>query len=277
MSTPTDRGTSTRPPTAISSSANGGEGGRGRGRGRGRGSRGGGGRPSSAPRGEGGEGAPHDVQLSKALSRVLRHAADEMGIQISPDGWVLVDHLLAHPRFKKYTLADVQAAVNNNDKKRFSLRRRPIPPADAPPADHDDLFIGKWEIKANQGHSLKSVTDLDLTSLTPATVPATIVHGTSRSAWEKIREDGLRPMSRHHVHCAKGLPGDSGVISGMRRACDVHVFIDVAKAMGDGMPWFESPNGVVLSAGLDGVIAPKYFSKVMDRSGDVLWPPVGSS
>ncbi|CAN0508785.1 unnamed protein product, partial [Ectocarpus sp. 8 AP-2014] len=36
-----------------------------------------------------------------------------------------------------------------------------------------------------------------------------------------IREEGLRCMNRTHIHFAAGLPGESGVVSGMRKACKV--------------------------------------------------------
>ena len=38
----------------------------------------------------GDEEAPHDVKLSKHLTKVLRHKAMELGIQIDGQGWALV-------------------------------------------------------------------------------------------------------------------------------------------------------------------------------------------
>lgn len=68
-------------------------------------------------------------------------------------------------------------------------------------------------------------------------------------------------MNRQHIHCAKGMPGE--VISGMRESSKVVIEIDVAKAMKDGIKFFESENGVILSAGIDGIIAPQYFKNVI--------------
>ncbi|CAN0420353.1 unnamed protein product, partial [Ectocarpus sp. 13 AM-2016] len=42
-------------------------------------------------------------------------------------------------------------------------------------------------------------------------------------------------MNRTHIHFAAGLPGESGVISGMRKACKVLIYVDVAAAMSDGV------------------------------------------
>ena len=81
-------------------------------------------------------------------------------------------------------------------------------------------------------------------------------------------------MKRHHVHMAIGLPGDGGVISGMRSSSDIVIEVDVARALAAGIPFYVSSNGVVLSpgAGVAGVIPPRFFAKVTDaRSGKVLF------
>ena len=39
-------------------------------------------------------------------------------------------------------------------------------------------------------------------------------------------------MDRHHIHLATGIFGDDKVISGMRKSCDVLIYIDVVKAIG---------------------------------------------
>ncbi|CAN0056248.1 unnamed protein product, partial [Sphacelaria rigidula] len=53
-------------------------------------------------------------------------------------------------------------------------------------------------------------------------------------------------MNRTHIHFATGLPGDNGVISGMRAGCKVLIYVDVAAAMADGIRFFRSTNNVIL-------------------------------
>jgi len=55
--------------------------------------RGRGGRGRGGPRGRGGGGVG-DVQLSKALSYVLRHGAAKANVTMRPDGYVRVAELL---------------------------------------------------------------------------------------------------------------------------------------------------------------------------------------
>lgn len=45
-------------------------------------------------------------------------------------------------------------------------------------------------------------------------------------------------MKRQHIHFSKGLPGESGVISGMRKSSQVLIYINAKKAM-DGLIIFK--------------------------------------
>lgn len=72
-------------------------------------------------------------------------------------------------------------------------------------------------------------------------------------------------MKRQHIHLATGIPGDNTVISGMRHDAQVHIFIALDKALAGGVKFYESENGVVLTAGNDtGFLEPQYFSKVFN-------------
>ena len=46
----------------------------------------------------------------------------------------------------------------------------------------------------------------------------------------------------------------------MRQSCDVLVEADVEKSMKDGIKWFISPNKVILTSGVNGVLAPVSIS-----------------
>ncbi|XP_039975561.1 tRNA 2'-phosphotransferase 1 isoform X2 [Xiphias gladius] len=211
----------------------------------GRGGRGGRGRR----RNRGGE--DRDVRLSKSMSYALRHGASQMGLQMGTDGFLFVEELLAHPQFRLYSSEDVERVVATNDKQRFKLRSHP-----------ED---GRLQIRANQGHSVQ-VRDLELKPVLTGSpdCPAEAVHGSYLCKWTSIQLQGLSRMKRTHIHLASGLPGEDGVISGMRKDCDLAVFIDVPKALADGIEFFWSENGVLLTAGdAEGKLLPKYFSRAL--------------
>ena len=57
------------------------------------------------------------------------------------DGFVDVEVILQHRNFRGVTFEELRHLVETNDKQRFSLRR--------------EEKNNKWQIKANQGHSLQ--------------------------------------------------------------------------------------------------------------------------
>ncbi|XP_048368087.1 tRNA 2'-phosphotransferase 1 [Sphaerodactylus townsendi] len=192
-----------------------------------------------------------DVHLSKALSYVLRHGANKLGLHMEPDGFVDIAEVLRLPQFKTSSLDDVQRVVKTNDKQRFAVR---LHPSD-----------GRPQIRANQGHSLQ-VSELELIPLLdPADFPETVAHGTYLRHWPTIRCQGLSRMGRTHIHLAPGLPGDGAVLSGMRNNCEVAITIDVVKALADGIPFYRSANGVILTPGDDnGLLVPRYFREALE-------------
>lgn len=168
------------------------------------------------------------------------------------DGFVSVAELLSVQQFQNYdvSLAELQAIVDTNDKGRFEIASK----------------NGDFVIRAVQGHSMKTVRDeeaLQKLSLNDADLPAVCVHGTYTRYLNSIKTKGLLPgglgssSNRNHVHFAPYEPGDGRVISGMRYNCEVAIYIDLRQALQDGIPFFRSANGVILS----GSIPPKYISK----------------
>ncbi|CAH0400281.1 unnamed protein product [Chilo suppressalis] len=200
-----------------------------------------------------------DIHLSKSLSWLLRHGAIKEGLKISSEGYVDVNSILQHKSLRgRFNKADVERVVQTNDKQRFHLRANPQ--------------TGVLEVKANQGHSLPQVTNAGLVQIIEPKY-TTVVHGTYLKCWQQIKLDGLSRMSRQHIHFAKGTLEDSSVISGLRKNIEIYIFIDLKKALKDGIEFFESENQVVLCPGnRDGYLKPKYFSKVIKvQSGMILF------
>lgn len=190
------------------------------------------------------------MKLSKALSYALRHGALKLGLPMGADGFVPLHGLLQLPQFRSFSIEDVQRVVDANEKQRFTLR----------PGDPSTGLL----IRANQGHSLQ-VPDLELMPLeTLQALPQVLVHGTFWKHWPSILLKGLSCQGRTHIHLASGLPGDPGVISGMRPNCEVAVFINGPLALADGISFFRSANGVILTPGdADGFLLPKYFKEAL--------------
>lgn len=104
------------------------------------------------------------IRVSKFLSKVLRHAAHEYGLELQPGGWVNVEELIQVLMKNGFRIdwEELEEVVANNDKQRFSFDES-----------------GK-RIRANQGHSM----EVDL-QLMPTIPPETLF--TERSQGFSIR------------------------------------------------------------------------------------------
>lgn len=224
-------------------------------------------------------------KLSHSLSWALRHAGPELQLTMTPDGFCPVQEILecSHPKLKGcWSLQDIQQVVETNDKQRFQLELRPARDYRRPTTDGavNGASMASEEnilcIRANQGHSIKGIDpNLLLRRLSPeelAELPM-IVHGTYSEPWKTIQQQGLSKMKRNHIHFASGVPNEgNAVISGMRRSCTVIIYLDAAKCAQDGIEFFTSDNGVILTAGLEnkGILPVIYFSHVTDSEGNIL-------
>ena len=115
-------------------------------------------------------------------------------------------------------------------------------------------------IRDAQGHSLGSGVGADVLPI----VEDVYYHGhaTTRSAVEQILATGLNRQQRLHVHfyeCNRYGHLHRGAVS---RQAEVILVISASHARSEGIVFHRSSNDVILSAWLDGVIAPKYFRYV---------------
>lgn len=192
------------------------------------------------------------LQLSKTLSYLLRHGSKEKKLKMDIDGFSRLDDVIdvlskMLPRQKIYKTR-IYEIVKDCPKQRFKLSTKE----------------GVEVIRANQGHTLKEVQStllLNEISLFESGLKGKIIHGTTLKAWESIKLSGLNRMKRNHIHMARGEFGEAK--SGARFSSEVIITIDGNKALADGILFYESDNGVILSPGDDkGFIHPKYFSGV---------------
>lgn len=193
---------------------------------------------------------PRSKQISKLMSSILRYNAPKYNICIYDGGFVNVADMLNLPQFIRLraTVDDIMEEVDTNDKQRFALRYL------------DDVL----QIRANQGHTFYVPSEELFVKLDRNTIPAVVVHGTTRAALKLIMQTGLSRMKRTHIHFCPGLPGCGQIISGFKANSTVGIIINTDAAMRDGIPFYMSSNNVVLSPGnANGIIEPKYFKEIV--------------
>ncbi|ELR06423.1 hypothetical protein GMDG_02139 [Pseudogymnoascus destructans 20631-21] len=234
---------------------------------------GGGGGSRSGKGRSGGGGQSRDVQVSKALSKLLRHDAVKAGLELDEEGFAGVGEALQWPRLKslKVTFADILTAVTDNSKQRFALK---LNPRLAPSPSPDSTTPSDWLIRANQGHSITIDSSALLTPITleADNIPPVVVHGTYYAFYPSIvASGGLKKMSRNHIHFSTGLPEDreGKVVSGMRNDAEVLIYVDVRKSLEEGgTSWVEGRKreevGVLWEEGREVAELPREFR---DRKG----------
>ncbi|KAK1284963.1 hypothetical protein QJS10_CPB20g01533 [Acorus calamus] len=180
-------------------------------------------RRSRGGRGRDSAGTDKIDSLGRLLTRILRHMASELKLDMRSDGFVRVQDLLRLNlvTFSKiplslHTVADIKEAVRRDNKQRFSLLE-----------ENGELFI-----RANQGHTITTISSEGLLKsiLSPDEAPGKSI--------VKVRED-----------C-------------MRKNVNVLIFLDVRKALEEGMKLYMSDNKVILTEGFNGVVPVKYFEKI---------------
>lgn len=197
--------------------------------------------------------------LGRYLTSVLRHRALNLRLKMKPDGYVKVSDILSIPEktkskrsLKSYTLNDVLLAVDQDNKRRMKVRGS-----------------GKdTEIRANQGHSgeIKNILNdnLLLRKITDAKELPVCIHGTYYKYLKDIlKSGGLSSMKRKHVHFSTQPFGSSKTISGMRSNCQVLIYLDVEKALANGLEIFISDNEVALIAEK---VPSNLFEKICDAN-----------
>lgn len=199
----------------------------------------------------------NDIQASKLLSKILRHNAGRLNLQMDANGYCVLDEVIVKMstilKHQHITKQRVMTIVQNCPKQRFKI----------------EMVDGVTKIRANQGHTVQHVQDMELKEITEFEegVKGKIIHGTNNGAWRSIKETGLNKMKRNHIHMARGEFGDAK--SGARWNSEVIITIDGNKAIQDGIKFFESDNGVILSPGNEaGTIPPDYFVEAFDRKSN---------
>jgi 2'-phosphotransferase len=201
----------------------------------------------------------HKILLSRELTSLLRHQAPKKGIDYDRYGGIPIDTIVSLKDFTKYNIASnhIRYIVSSCPKKRFAIYS-------------DDEGIER--VCATQGHSYK-VQLFGSKLITESTLqklhinPHTIVHGTYNETLPSILESGgLSKMGRTHIHFAIDVPESHLVISGMRKSCDILIFIDIYTALRDGYEFVLSQNKVVLTTGnKKGILPSKYFRDIVVR------------
>jgi putative RNA 2'-phosphotransferase len=137
-----------------------------------------------------------DEELSRTISRALRHSPGEYGLALDAEGWVSLSDLVE--ALKRHGFDGLDGAAISGMIKHSAKQRHEI--------------VGE-RIRALYGHS----TPVDAT-LGPEEPPEVLLHGTDPGNLDSIMREGLKPMGRVHVHLSDDLP--TALAVGSRRSAN---------------------------------------------------------
>lgn len=182
-------------------------------------------------------------KVGRTITKILRHELDNY---IHDDeGFVELDILLQSNKiFEGINLEDIKKIVSNDNKSRFSLNYKG----------------NKYFIRANQGHSSGNLNDNNMLTLIDKQIEG-CYHATYVNNLDSIKKNGISRMKRKHIHIAESDEAKSG----KRSSCDVKILINMELAMSEGIKFYRSENGVILTKGdKNGLLLPKYFLDIVN-------------
>lgn len=192
-------------------------------------------------------------RASHKLSWLLRHGAEESGLDMDAAGWADVGDVLRVLRMSRATLED---AVRDNNKARYEVRG--------------------GRIRACQGHSRERMpVTLEALEASWEAYPGEgpVWHGTRIVALASIAREGIHAGERTHVHLAEAL--DSTV--GKRANVDVMLEVSPARLAAHGIGLFVSPNGVILARSVPpaAIVGLRAMTDRARRQGEALQAVLG--
>lgn len=151
------------------------------------------------------------MSRSTKLAYLLRH---DDTYEFTHDGWRTIEDLCEN---HSYTLQEIIDIVERDTKGRLEFNS------------------DKSCIRAVYGHSVDVFPDL-----MECPPPDILYHGTAVSALDKIMHEGLKKMSRNHVHLGTDIMEALDVVS--RHGAPIVLEIDAAKMRNDGIKFLKARN-----------------------------------
>ena len=203
--------------------------------------------------------------LSKALTRLLRHKAEAEGLHLRPDGYFCLDALVQtrEMRLLRAQPAELIQVVRQDEKQRYTLRH----------------FDGAPYLRAAQGHSQYVSKEHLMQRMRRRDLPPYLYHGTRAWNYESIARRGLLAGGpsgcRTDIHLVEHLPNSGQkVLSGWRSNCELAIQVAPQAATSGGCTFYCSDNGVYLTEGVRGAIAPQFISAVVIlQTGEIITSP----
>lgn len=161
-------------------------------------------------------------KLGRLLAGALRHFPDDLGLAMSPQGWVeipvLVDAIRTRYRWANENV--IMALVRSDPKGRYE--------------------INGTRIRARYGHSVD--VDLDY----PENELPMLYYGTAEEEAERLLEVGLKSATQRYVHLST-TPDKAWEVGTFRTSNPKIIVVDAAGAQREGVKMMKVSESIVIS------------------------------
>lgn len=172
-------------------------------------------------------------KLGRLVAGALRHFPDDLGLEMSPRGWVDLD--------------DLSEAVGT--RYRWANKRLVIALVQSDPKDRYEIREGK--IRAKYGHSVD--VNLDY----PANELPDLYYGASEEEADRILEVGLKTATQRYVHLST-TPEKAWYVGTFRTNSPRVIRVDAEAAQKVGVKMMTVSDNIVISEN----VPPEYLSSV---------------
>lgn len=171
-------------------------------------------------------------RMGRFISGALRHFPDDLGLAISPKGWVDLNLLAAvmQERYRWATKKRLIALVESDEKGRYEIRND--------------------RIRARYGHSID--VNLDY----PDNTHPVLYYGASPEEADIMLEQGIKPVRQRYVHLSPSRE-KAWEVASIHTENPIIMEIDAYAAQRDGIIMMQATNEIVLSE----EIPPQYIQR----------------
>lgn len=172
-------------------------------------------------------------KLGRLVAGALRHFPDDLGLDMSPRGWVDLDALseAIETRYRWANKRLVIALVQSDPKERYEIR--------------------EGKIRAKYGHSVDVNMDYPLNEL------STLYYGANEEEADRILEVGLKAATQRYVHLST-TPEKAWYVSTFRTNSPRVIRVDAEAAQRAGVKMMTVTDDIVISEN----VPPEYLNSV---------------
>ena len=192
-----------------------------------------------------------DSQLMKTLTYLLIFGHKKEGLEITSDGFVLLDDILEKNVFKSkgITRNQLEEVVGSEKNSCYEIQNR---------SSFNNQSAPYIRLRQLPSINIKDIEKSGAKVKNPSQIPSCI-YGTFKDSLEAVKKEGILALPEKCFEFVTKVEDFRGHHSKIESRYNTFIEINVEKALADGIDFFLGQNGTIYSKGINGEIPPKYL------------------